>query len=71
MLTTMQIKINEANGTSDGAYPVDARIGDFDLKSSKTGKGEYWKSVERELTDGGWYFGKGASQVGAEPCTIP
>ncbi|KAI9808509.1 MAG: Inositol-pentakisphosphate 2-kinase [Pycnora praestabilis] len=39
------------------ASPIDARIGDLDLKSPAEGKAEYWRSLERSLIDGGWYTG--------------
>ncbi|RDL37420.1 uncharacterized protein BP5553_04853 [Venustampulla echinocandica] len=34
---------------------IEARIGDLDLKSPD--KGDYWKTVERQLIDEGWYMG--------------
>lgn len=34
---------------------MEARLGDFDLKSGKDGKAESWRRKERELVDGGWY----------------
>ena len=35
--------------------PVQARIGDLDLKSPGNGKAKYWIDVERKLLEGGWY----------------
>ncbi|KAI9723262.1 MAG: hypothetical protein M1812_001144 [Candelaria pacifica] len=40
-----------------GQGPIDARLGDLDLKSPEEGKAEYWRAVEQELIDGGWYTG--------------
>lgn len=34
---------------------IEARIGDLDLKSSK--KEHYWKNIERQLIEEGWYEG--------------
>ncbi|KAK6497957.1 Inositol-pentakisphosphate 2-kinase [Arthrobotrys conoides] len=36
---------------------VQARLGDFDVKSGEAGKGDYWIKTERELIDEGWYSG--------------
>lgn len=47
---TMQIPIR-------GTGKVEARLGDFDLKSPKNGKADYWKSTEQRLIDEGWYAG--------------
>jgi len=33
------------------------RIGDLDMKSPEGGKTDYWKALERNLIDGGWYTG--------------
>ena len=38
-----------------GQNSIDARLGDLDLKTGK-GKAEYWKGLERELIEGGWYM---------------
>ena len=38
-----------------GRGPVEARLGDLDLKSSNGEKARYWKSTEKELIDQGWY----------------
>jgi len=37
--------------------PVEARIGDLDMKSPEGGKADYWRALERSLIDGGWYTG--------------
>jgi inositol-pentakisphosphate 2-kinase len=37
--------------------PIDACIGDLDMKSPEGGKADYWKALERSLIDGGWYTG--------------
>ncbi|KAK6347696.1 Inositol-pentakisphosphate 2-kinase [Orbilia javanica] len=36
---------------------VQARLGDFDVKSGEAGKSEYWIETERELINEGWYAG--------------
>ena len=33
---------------------IDARLGDLDLKTGK-GKAEYWRGLEKQLIEGGWY----------------
>ena len=33
---------------------MDARLGDLDLKTGK-GKAEYWRGLEKQLIEGGWY----------------
>lgn len=35
--------------------PIEARIGDLDMKSGK--KADYWRALEMSLIDGGWYTG--------------
>ena len=37
-----------------GQSSIDARLGDLDLKTGKE-KAEYWKGLERQLIEGGWY----------------
>ena len=37
-----------------GPNSIDARLGDLDLKNGK-GKAEYWKGLERQLINQGWY----------------
>lgn len=37
-----------------GQISIDARLGDLDLKSGD-GKAEYWRGLERQLINGGWY----------------
>lgn len=39
------------------ALPIEARLGDLDLKTSSGPKAEYWRNVEKQLIDGGWYMG--------------
>ncbi|KAI9660865.1 MAG: Inositol-pentakisphosphate 2-kinase [Trizodia sp. TS-e1964] len=36
---------------------VDARIGDLDMKIADGGKAEYWRAMEKDLIEGGWYSG--------------
>ncbi len=36
---------------------IEARLGDLDLKSVKGEKAVYWKGVERDLIENGWYTG--------------
>lgn len=38
-----------------GHGAAEARLGDLDLKTSSGSKAEYWRSVERNLIDNGWY----------------
>ncbi|KAL8387944.1 hypothetical protein RB599_002928 [Gaeumannomyces hyphopodioides] len=45
-----------------GGGAVEARLGDLDLKDQET-KLEYWKNMELELIDGGWYMGTEKPQV--------
>lgn len=37
-----------------GQGSIDARLGDLDLKTGK-GKAAYWRALEGQLIDGGWY----------------
>ena len=37
-----------------GQSSIGARLGDLDLKTGK-GKAEYWRGLEKELVEGGWY----------------
>lgn len=46
---TVFIRVNEDS--------VEARIADLDMKTAAHGKGEYWRELERELVEGGWYEG--------------
>lgn len=39
----------------EGNGAIEARLGDLDLKSSNRKKAEYWRNLEEQLTDGGWY----------------
>lgn len=45
----------------DGEGRVEGRLADLDLKLGTREKVEYWRGVERELVDGGWYVGGGHS----------
>lgn len=36
---------------------VEIRLGDLDLKTGAGGKSKYWRDVEINLIDGGWYHG--------------
>ena len=46
--------------------PIEARLGDLDLKSSTEAKVEYWKGIERRLIDEGWYIGTERRRVNEE-----
>lgn len=48
LLTVSQIPL-----FADGR--IEARLGDLDLKSVKGEKAVYWKGVERDLIENGWY----------------
>ena len=49
---------------------IDARLGDLDLKTGK-GKVEYWRGLERQLIDGGWYTAtEKENAVGENPCHL-
>ncbi len=43
---TLYLKVSQGS--------IGARLGDLDLKTGK-GKTEYWKALERQLIEGGWY----------------
>ena len=51
---------------SGGGGSIEARLGDLDLKTPGGDKGEYWRSLERSLVDGGWYAAKEKDTVGKE-----
>ncbi|KAL6716811.1 Inositol-pentakisphosphate 2-kinase [Lecanora helva] len=40
---------------TSGKGGIEARLGDLDLKTSSGKKAEYWRSLESQLIDGGWY----------------
>jgi Inositol-pentakisphosphate 2-kinase len=44
-------------------------ISDLDEKS-EANRGEYWKSLERELITGGYYLGRGKLDANAEDCDL-
>ena len=48
-----------------GRNSIDARLGDLDLKTGK-GKAEYWRGLERQLLDGGWYTATEKEKAGVE-----
>lgn len=54
------------------ALPIEARLGDLDLKTSSGPKAEYWRSVEKQLIDGGWYMGteQGGEEHGRNTCQL-
>ncbi|KAJ5937232.1 Inositol-pentakisphosphate 2-kinase [Penicillium verhagenii] len=54
---TMFIKI-----PNDEKSPVEIRLGDLDLKTGAGGKSTYWRKLEMQLLDGGWYDGSNANQ---------
>ncbi|KAJ5643186.1 uncharacterized protein N7484_005693 [Penicillium longicatenatum] len=54
---TMFIKIPR-----DRETPVEIRLGDLDLKTGAGGKSTYWRKIELQLLDGGWYAGSNSSQ---------
>ena len=41
---------------NQGTGSVEARLGDFDLKSGNGGELESWRRKERELVEEGWYM---------------
>lgn len=41
--------------SEDKRQPVEARLGDLDLKSAAGNKAEYWKGLEKSLIEDGWY----------------
>ncbi|KAJ5136850.1 hypothetical protein N7448_005404 [Penicillium atrosanguineum] len=56
---TMFIKIPR-----DEMSPVEIRLGDLDLKSGAGGKSKYWRDLEMNLIDGGWYRGDSQEDSG-------
>ncbi|KAJ5539291.1 Inositol-pentakisphosphate 2-kinase [Penicillium frequentans] len=58
---TMFIKIPH-----DEKCPVEIRLGDLDLKTGAGGKSTYWRKIELQLLDGGWYSGSNSSQDHSE-----
>lgn len=38
-----------------GGAAIEARLGDLDLKTSYGKKAEYWRNLEKQLVDEGWY----------------
>lgn len=55
MLTSPQIPHDEKS-------PVEIRLGDLDLKTGAGGKAGYWRDLETQLIDQGWYRGSNISQ---------
>ena len=39
----------------NGKGIIEARLGDLDLKNPNGKKAEYWRNLERQLIEGGWY----------------
>ncbi|KAJ6069610.1 hypothetical protein N7499_011497 [Penicillium canescens] len=58
---TMFIKIPH-----DEKRPVEIRLGDLDLKTGAGGKAGYWRSLETQLIDQGWYHGCNSNQDPSE-----
>ncbi|KAJ5776061.1 uncharacterized protein N7511_001072 [Penicillium nucicola] len=58
---TMFIKIPQ-----DENRPVEIRLGDLDLKTGAGGKAGYWRSLETQLIDQGWYHGCNSTQDPSE-----
>ncbi|EJT73167.1 hypothetical protein GGTG_10016 [Gaeumannomyces tritici R3-111a-1] len=56
---TCYVRLTPGGGGGGG---VEARLGDLDLKDQET-KLEYWKNMELELIDGGWYMGAEVPRV--------
>lgn len=53
-----------------GPSSIGARLGDLDLKTGK-GKAEYWRGLERQLTEGGWYTAtEKGNPAGENPCQL-
>ncbi|KAJ5443797.1 uncharacterized protein N7458_007669 [Penicillium daleae] len=58
---TMYIKIPQ-----DEKSPVEIRLGDLDLKTGAGGKAQYWRDLELQLIEGGWYDGFKSTQESCE-----
>ncbi|CAI7620027.1 unnamed protein product [Penicillium glandicola] len=58
---TMFIKI-----PNDEKSPVEIRLGDLDLKTGAGGKAGYWRDLETQLIDEGWYRGSNINQDSGE-----
>ncbi|KAK4934257.1 hypothetical protein LTR28_010753, partial [Elasticomyces elasticus] len=59
---------------SEGGYEMEARLADLDMKhEERVGK---WRTMERELVEGGWYTDsttgdeRGAERSGTEICWL-
>ncbi|KAJ5364496.1 Inositol-pentakisphosphate 2-kinase [Penicillium cataractarum] len=50
----------------DEKLPVEIRLGDLDLKTGAGGKAEYWRDIEIQLIEGGWYDGLNSTQEASE-----
>lgn len=48
----------------DERQPPEVRLGDLDAKTSAGGKAQYWRDLELQLINGGWYQG---SNIGQDP----
>lgn len=53
---TCYLRLAPGGGGGGGGGNTEARLGDLDLKDQGT-KLEYWRNMELELIDGGWYMG--------------
>ncbi|KAI9884241.1 MAG: hypothetical protein M1823_003964 [Watsoniomyces obsoletus] len=52
---TTQITTDDAEGDEMKDEGIEIRLGDLDLKTPKGGKAAYWRGIEEELINGGWY----------------
>ena len=53
-----------------GTGSVEAKLGDFDLKSGSATKAEYWRATEKELIDEGWYTCTENGSSGSDPVCL-
>lgn len=45
---------------------MEIRLGDLDLKTGAGGKAQYWRDLELQLIEGGWYDGFKSTQESRE-----
>jgi hypothetical protein len=63
--------VNTPNSTSSTAHTRRIRIVIADLdEKSEINRGEYWRSLEDQLIQGGYYLGKGKQPPYAEDCDL-
>ncbi|KAJ5477295.1 hypothetical protein N7539_007439 [Penicillium diatomitis] len=62
---TVYIKIPQDEGSQ-----VEVRLGDLDLKSSAGGKAQYWRDLETDLIEGGWYHGRDEDATNDHGCLL-